>query len=69
MGEGEGQVLMCVGGCFVPGTEVDIIHPLNPPSHCAFEGGFVDLSSICLPAPECRSPGDRAQGPGSPGGK
>lgn len=33
-----------------------------------FEGGLVYLWTICLLAPEYRCPGDRAQGPVSPGG-
>lgn len=49
MQEGEGQVLMGVGGCVVPGTELDIIHPLIPPSHCVLrEGWFICGQSVSL---------------------
>ena len=39
---------------------------------CASNRGFclfVEYLSVSPPAPECRCPGDRAQGPVSPGGK
>lgn len=67
--EKRGGAVMCVGGCLMPGTELDIVHRLIPPARRASEGGSVYLWNVCLPAPECRCPEDRVQGPVPAGDK